>query len=490
MEPISGSVGDHPVSTDPLDSRNSKSTVADPAPGDSKLSSAKTDPRIQFGVSSHPSVREDFMSDQWEDCNAKEEEQENVEVPSSALGRKYFCAPLALPDTPLDKPLTYPNPPGNCPVYLQNLASGAFAHWDHDPDDDPLGRGSDHAEGGKYNHKCNINHSANQTINRKKICIARLAFNADLLRHYAQPDSKVCRGPTVPAPDTKDILAFLKLLFSGMNIMEFEETLELVLMDADNNNVGLKKGNDQPVQLLNIQAPAGPYPVALDANDILSKLSAMVPDDCFQLTLITDHALHWNHNSILGVSDPLARIAVVSTTQLDPRLDHFNHINRDRDEWPNGNLVKSLDYHWGCEQQWPTTTIRLSDAGSHPLAQAIHKRGQLPSLMVGPRSEDMESVWLVRTIRLVLHELGHNFGILHCEAFACLMQKGSHMYHTVAKPAMFCPLCITKLAKAMDVEVRSIFKGTLEFCDGRGAQDPVFAPLGAFIKLLLEQCPA
>jgi len=51
-----------------------------------------------------------------------------------------------------------------------------------------------------------------------------------------------------------------------------------------------------------------------------------------------------------------------------------------------------------------------------------------------------------RSAKILLHEIGHLFGIAHCEYFQCLM---NHNVVLDAVPCILCPICLNKLYFAM-----------------------------------------
>jgi hypothetical protein len=63
-----------------------------------------------------------------------------------------------------------------------------------------------------------------------------------------------------------------------------------------------------------------------------------------------------------------------------------------------------------------------------------------PSLTNNERAE-----YFRRTGRLILHELGHNFGLAHCIHHHCYMNGSGNLIEDFATPAIECGLCLRKL---------------------------------------------
>jgi len=51
-----------------------------------------------------------------------------------------------------------------------------------------------------------------------------------------------------------------------------------------------------------------------------------------------------------------------------------------------------------------------------------------------------------RGCRMLCHETGHIFGMLHCTYFSCLMNGSNHLEEADAQPMHLCPICLRKLS--------------------------------------------
>jgi archaemetzincin len=52
-----------------------------------------------------------------------------------------------------------------------------------------------------------------------------------------------------------------------------------------------------------------------------------------------------------------------------------------------------------------------------------------------------EAVLLARTVKEALHEVGHTFGLVHCENRMCLMSLSTNIRQVDVKGSDFCPSC-------------------------------------------------
>lgn len=51
------------------------------------------------------------------------------------------------------------------------------------------------------------------------------------------------------------------------------------------------------------------------------------------------------------------------------------------------------------------------------------------------------------------HEIGHMFGIKHCQWLSCVMQGSNHMEESDRRPLDFCPVCLRKLQDAIGFDI-------------------------------------
>lgn len=59
--------------------------------------------------------------------------------------------------------------------------------------------------------------------------------------------------------------------------------------------------------------------------------------------------------------------------------------------------------------------------------------------------EANEGIKLERFIKVVIHELGHAFGLIHCTVSTCVMRPGTYVEDLDQKGRSFCPDCREKL---------------------------------------------
>ncbi|KAL1771344.1 archaemetzincin-2 isoform X1 [Sigmodon hispidus] len=57
-------------------------------------------------------------------------------------------------------------------------------------------------------------------------------------------------------------------------------------------------------------------------------------------------------------------------------------------------------------------------------------------------SPEITSILLWRSCKTLTHEIGHIFGLRHCQWLACLMQGSNHLEESDRPPLNLCPICL------------------------------------------------
>lgn len=58
-----------------------------------------------------------------------------------------------------------------------------------------------------------------------------------------------------------------------------------------------------------------------------------------------------------------------------------------------------------------------------------------------------------RSSKVLVHEVGHMFGLKHCIYFLCVMNGSNHLKESESRPLHLCPVCLRKLQNAIGFDV-------------------------------------
>lgn len=75
---------------------------------------------------------------------------------------------------------------------------------------------------------------------------------------------------------------------------------------------------------------------------------------------------------------------------------------------------------------------------------------------------------LRRGLKVVVHEIGHAFGLEHCVEWECAMNGSNSLAETDAQPLFLCPVCLRKLQWNRGFDVAARYRRMREFLGARG----------------------
>jgi archaemetzincin len=94
-----------------------------------------------------------------------------------------------------------------------------------------------------------------------------------------------------------------------------------------------------------------------------------------------------------------------------------------------------------------------------------------PALYGLTRGADSARVALLRTLKVVVHETGHAFGLVHCVRWCCVMNGSNSLAETDRRPPRLCPDCLAKLQWNRGFDVRRRYLRLAEFLRAHGLGD-------------------
>ena len=96
-----------------------------------------------------------------------------------------------------------------------------------------------------------------------------------------------------------------------------------------------------------------------------------------------------------------------------------------------------------------------------------------PSFFGGERPEDLEVVILSRSLRILVHEIGHVLGLAHCLHFRCAMNGVAHLGEVDRLPLHLCPVCLRKLQLVTGLDARAMYRAVVPVALRLGLVDEV-----------------
>ncbi|XP_005350705.1 archaemetzincin-2 isoform X1 [Microtus ochrogaster] len=78
---------------------------------------------------------------------------------------------------------------------------------------------------------------------------------------------------------------------------------------------------------------------------------------------------------------------------------------------------------------------------------------------------EITSILLWRSCKTLTHEIGHIFGLRHCQWLACLMQGSNHLEESDRRPLNLCPICLRKLQCAIGFSIVERYRALLRWID-------------------------
>lgn len=77
----------------------------------------------------------------------------------------------------------------------------------------------------------------------------------------------------------------------------------------------------------------------------------------------------------------------------------------------------------------------------------------------------ISSTLLLRSCKTMTHEIGHMFGLRHCQWLSCVMQGSNHLEESDRRPLDMCPICLRKLQAAIGFKIADRYKALLQWIE-------------------------
>ncbi|CAF3845778.1 unnamed protein product [Rotaria sp. Silwood1] len=88
-----------------------------------------------------------------------------------------------------------------------------------------------------------------------------------------------------------------------------------------------------------------------------------------------------------------------------------------------------------------------------------------------PLTHEHRIIMLRRCIKILLHELGHLFGLHHCIYYICLMNGANNEIEMDRQPLWLCPVCLRKLYSTLRFDIRHLYETFANLCEKYELED-------------------
>jgi archaemetzincin len=80
-----------------------------------------------------------------------------------------------------------------------------------------------------------------------------------------------------------------------------------------------------------------------------------------------------------------------------------------------------------------------------------------------PPTSKQDMIYL--SSKVMVHEIGHLFGMKHCIYYNCIMNGSNHLEENKKKPLDLCPVCLRKLQLNVKFDITERYLAMKKFCD-------------------------
>lgn len=84
----------------------------------------------------------------------------------------------------------------------------------------------------------------------------------------------------------------------------------------------------------------------------------------------------------------------------------------------------------------------------------------------------LTSTLLLRSCKTMTYEIGHMFGMKHCQWLSCVMQGANHLEESDRSPLDFCPICLRKIHVSISYKIADRYKALLQWMEEKPGQTP------------------
>ena len=85
--------------------------------------------------------------------------------------------------------------------------------------------------------------------------------------------------------------------------------------------------------------------------------------------------------------------------------------------------------------------------------------------------ENLKELLLKRSCKVLVHEIGHMFGLSHCIYFHCVMNGSNHLHESDVRPLHLCPVCLHKLYFSIEFDIIERYQKLKTYYHQNGFRD-------------------
>ena len=94
-----------------------------------------------------------------------------------------------------------------------------------------------------------------------------------------------------------------------------------------------------------------------------------------------------------------------------------------------------------------------------------------PAFYGGARTQGYRTLLLKRSLKVLVHETGHMFGMQHCIFYNCVMNGSNHLEESDRRSSHLCPVCLRKLHHAVGFDVVARYRALQRLYRSWGLSD-------------------